>query len=713
MKMTEYLAHINENGDCQTILEHLQGTAELCAAFANSFGAEEQGKFIGLLHDIGKCSAEFQKRLQGGQIVDHSTAGAYECAKRDAFWAAGCVAGHHSGLPDYGNPRNDSSADSTLFGRVRKAFTGEIPHYECPLSIDRVVPPAAFGKDYLTDSFLIRMLFSCLVDADFLDTERFMQQKELRVSPSDHLPSLLDQLNRYIQPWWNPTKEINQWRCQILAECMECGKKKKGFFSLTVPTGGGKTIASMAFALNHAAQHGMERIIYVIPYTSIIEQTADVFRTVFGEKNVLEHHANVSFEVQEGGNTLQYQLSRATENWDCAVIVTTAVQFFDSLYANRSSKCRKLHNIANSVLIFDEAQMLPTAHLRPCVAAIAKLVDNFGCSAVLCTATQPVLNDLIEKYSHGGKVRELCSDLGGMFSKFRRVSFENAGQINAETLAARLAEKSEVLCIVNSRKAAQEVYKQLPKDGSFHLSTLMFPAHRRSVLAEIRQRLKEGLTCRVVSTSLIEAGVDVDFPLVFREMAGLDSMLQAAGRCNREGKRRVEDSIVTIFEGVSAVPQLLKVNIGAAKEALGAEVDLLDPLTVQRYFQSYRSLSEEKLDKYGVVQAFENGIAGCFLPFRTVAERFHLIDDASKTVYIPLGEGESLVKRLRNGEKSRDLFRKLGQYSISIYDKQFQLLSETGKLELLSDDSAVLLDTTCYSPDTGLILEDTNQALII
>lgn len=713
MRTTEYLAHINENGDCQTVLEHLQGTAELCASFAKSFGAEEQGRFIGLLHDMGKCSAEFQRRLQGGAIVDHSTAGAFECAKREAFWAAGCIAGHHSGLPDYGNQRNDSIEDSTLCGRLKKAHAGAIPRYECSLSIDTVSSPLAFGKDALTDSFIIRMLFSCLVDADYLDTERFMLQKKLRVSPSDSLPSLLNQLDQYIQPWWNPTKEINKWRCQILTECIEGGKKEKGFFSLTVPTGGGKTIASMAFALNHAIQHGMERIIYIIPYTSIIEQTADVFRKIFGVKNVLEHHANVSFEVQEGGNAEQYQLSRATENWDCPVIVTTAVQFFDSLYANRSSKCRKLHNIANSVLIFDEAQMIPTAHLRPCVAAIAKMVEVFGCSAVLCTATQPVLNDLLEQYSPGKKVRELCSDLGGMFSGFRRVNFVNAGQVSTDTLAAQLSEKSQVLCIVNSRKAAQEIYNLLPDDGSYHLSTLMFPAHRRCVLAEIRHRLKEGLPCRVISTSLIEAGVDVDFPFVFREMAGLDSILQAAGRCNREGKRRADDSIVTIFEGVATVPQMLKVNIGAAKEALGTGADPLDPLTVQHYFQSYRSLSADKLDKCDVISAFENVNSGCSFPFRTIAERFHLIDDASKAVYVPIGEGESLIKRLRNGEKSRDLFRKLGQYSVSVYDRQFQLLSEAGKLEILSDDSAVLLDTTCYSQNTGLVLEETAYTLII
>ncbi|MBO4873124.1 MAG: CRISPR-associated helicase Cas3' [Lachnospiraceae bacterium] len=713
MKTTEYLAHINEDGNCQTVLEHLQGTAELCAIFASRFGAEEQGMFIGLLHDIGKCSIEFQNRLRGGQIVDHSTAGAYESAKKDALWAAGCIAGHHSGLPDYGNMRNNTEDDATLFGRLKKAHLGKIPHYDCPVQIDSIQAPPGFGNSYLTDSFVIRMLYSCLVDADYLDTEQFMNRNSLRPSLSQDLEILLDKLNRYIQPWWNPTKEINKWRCQILRDCIEGGKKEKGLFTLTVPTGGGKTVASMAFALNHAIKHGMNRVIYVIPYTSIIEQTADVFRAIFGDINVLEHHANVSFEVKEGGNSIQYHLSQATENWDCSVIVTTAVQFFDSLYANRSSKCRKLHNIANSVLIFDEAQMIPTAHLKPCVAAIAKLVEDFGCSAVLCTATQPVLNDLLKKYASEKSVYELCTDLDGMFSRFRRVCFTNIGEITAENLSAQLSEKKQVLCIVNSRKAAQEIYCQLPKDGAFHLSTLMFPAHRRSVLAEIRSRLKDGRICRVVSTSLIEAGVDVDFPFVYREMAGLDSILQAAGRCNREGKRKADESIVTIFEGVSKVPQMLQVNIGAAKEALADGADPLDLLTVQRYFKSYRSFAGDALDKYKIIDAFEKGISGCLLPFKSVAERFHLIDDASKTIYIPIGEGKTFIERLKCGEKSRELFRKLGQYSVSVYDQQFQVLSEMGKLEILSDDSAILFDPDNYNLEMGLIVGNSNKILII
>ena len=555
------------------------------------------------------------------------------------------------------------------------------------------------------------MLYSCLVDADYLDTERFMSGGTIERDPGEALPVLLQKLNRYIAPWWNPSNALNEKRCAILRACIDGGKQEMGLYTLTVPTGGGKTIASMAFALQHAVRHGMERVIYVIPYTSIIEQTAGVFREVFGDRNVVEHHSNAPYEITEQGSAGQYQNIRAIENWDAPIIVTTAVQFFESLYANRPSKCRKLHSIANSVIIFDEAQMLPAAHLRPCIAAISKLVTNFRATAVLCTATQPSLNDLFKQYAPGLTITELCPRKAEMFKAFRRVRFEDMGSIDAETLSQRLAELPQVLCIVNSRKAAQEIYKRLPKDGSYHLSTLMYPSHRRRVLSEIRARLRDGLPCRVVSTSLIEAGVDVDFPAVFRELAGLDSVLQAAGRCNREGKRLPEESIVTVFRGVSVTPQLLRVNIGAAAEALKNGADPAAPETMTRYFDAFRSLAGDTLDKVGVVAAFSEGVQGRELPFRTVAERFHLIDDASRTVYIPLDDGAEYVRRLRSGERSRDLFRRLGQYGVNIYDTQYKALLAGGHLDLLDGDCAVLRDTSLYDKQMGLSVSDDSKTM--
>jgi CRISPR-associated endonuclease/helicase Cas3 len=674
---------------------------------------EEQGRLIGLAHDTGKCSIPFQERLKGGRIVDHSTAGAYECAKMDAFWAACCVAGHHGGLPDFGNISNDSADDPTLFGRLKKANEKQIPPYEVPVSLPDAPAPPGFGESLLTDSFIIRMLYSCLVDADFLDTEDFMSEEPVLCDSGEPLSKLLDRLERHIAPWRQPVGELNKKRCEILQACIDGSAQAKGLYTLTVPTGGGKTIASMAFALHHAVRHGMDRVIYVIPYTSIIEQTAAVFRSIFGERNVVEHHSNALFEVAEGSSSGQYGNIKATENWDAPIIVTTSVQFFESLYANRPSKCRKLHSIANSVIIFDEAQMLPSAHLLPCVAAISLFVKSFGATAVLCTATQPSLNDLFSKYAPGIEPKELCPNTPALYESFRRVVFEDIGSMDTDTLSARLAALPQVLCIVNSRKSAQEIFGKLPKEGSYHLSTLMYPAHRRAVLSEIRFRLREGLPCRVVSTSLIEAGVDVDFPAVYREMTGLDSILQAAGRCNREGKRKPEESIVTVFDGVSATPPLLRVNIGAAKESLRDGADPSAPETMTRYFNAYRSLAGN-LDKAEVIRAFEHGVQGRMLPFRTVAERFRLIDDASKTVYIPLGEGAALVQRLRNGERTRALFRKLGQYSVNIYDWHFQELMKRGAIVPLEEDSAVLTDLHLYIADMGLVSAgDTGTGLFL
>ena len=697
-----YLAHISGDRE-QTVAEHLAGTAELSALFARSFDAEPQGYFVGAAHDIGKRSSEFQKRLRGGVIVDHATAGAQECANLDALWAAGCVAGHHGGLPDFGNPRNDTPDEPTLFGRLRR----KIPAYEA-LPLPRAEEPRGYGRDCLTDSFFIRMLYSCLVDADYLDTERFMSGGAAVRGTGEAPPALQEKLNRHIEEngLLKPESEVNRRRAEVLRACIDGGAQSKGLYTLTVPTGGGKTLASMAFALNHAVTHGMERVIYVIPYTSIIEQTAEVFRDIFGAENVIEHHANAVLEIDEHGDAAQYRLAKATENWDAPIIVTTAVQFFESLYANRPSKCRKLHSIANSVVIFDEAQMLPTAHLRPCVAAISAMVSHFGATAVLCTATQPGRNDLFRQYAPDHAIRELCPNTSALYEQLRRVTFVRVGVLDADALAERLAALPQVLCIVNTRKAAREVYEKLPKDGSYHLSTLMAPVHRRAVLAEVRERLdpKNRRPCRVVSTSLIEAGVDVDFPAVYREMAGLDSILQAAGRCNREGRHAPKESIVTIFEGLSKTPRLLEVNIGAAEETLRGDADPAAPETVERYFRAYRSLAGDKLDKAGVISAFEKGISGCMLPFRTVAEKFHLIDDAAKTVYVPLDDGEELVRCLRDGKRSRALFRKLGQYGVSVYERQYKALAARGALEPVDEDSAILLDTSLYDRFIGLEL---------
>ncbi len=384
------------------------------------------------------------------------------------------------------------------------------------------------------------------------------------------------------------------------------------------------------------------------------------------------------------------------------MVVTTAVRFFEAMYANRPSKCRRLHNLANSVLIFDEAQMLPVEHLRPCVAAIAQLIKNFRAMAVLCTATQPALDRQFLPY--GLTPEELCPGAAAMAGAFRRVTFRFGGGMNADALAAELSGREQALCIVNTRRQAAELFAALPADGSFHLSTLMCPAHRRAVLAQIRERLKNGMPCRVVSTSLVEAGVDVDFPAVYRQMAGLDSMLQAAGRCNREGKLPAADSVVTVFESWERIPPLFQANVRAAREALadGAAPDSTE--AVARYFHSLLDLrGDGSMDRCGVLAAFQHGIGGCAMPFRTAAESFHLIDNATKTVYVPWDEGAALTGRLLAGERSRALYRQAGQYSVSVYEQHFKALAPA--LTFLDEDSAVLNDMSLYDRAAGLSLK--------
>lgn len=713
-----YYAHIRQGSAgepiYQTVAEHLTGTAALCRGFAEEFGAGADGELAGLSHDIGKCTEGFQNRLlHGGQIVDHATAGAVACAKLGHLFTAACVAGHHGGLPDFGNHRINPAESMTLSGRLKKGIKEQYLEHcgESGVILPTGFPSTIPEQDRLMASFWTRMLYSCLVDADFLDTEQFMQGARGR-GGAESIEALLVKLEAYIAPWQNPQTDLNRLRCEILNTCLNASCQSKGLYTLTVPTGGGKTVASLAFALRHAATHGMRRVIYVIPYTSIIDQNAQVFRDILGNGNVLEHHSGVQFELSDGASPEEVRKALAAENWDMPVVVTTAVQFFEAMYANRSSKCRKLHNLANSVIIFDEAQMLPLPHLRPCVAAVASLVRQFHSTVVLCTATQPSLNDLFRTYASDCPIQELCPQTAALYEKFRRVTFRQAGILEDAALSEQLSRQKQVLCIVNSRKAAQQIFAILPEDGSYHLSTLMIPAQRQALLQEIRDRLKGGEVCRVVSTSLIEAGVDVDFPEVYREMAGLDSILQAAGRCNREGKRPADGSIVTVFERTELAPLLFRPSIGATREALEGGRDPGAPETMTHYFRSLRSLSGEALDKQGIVKAFEKGVEGCELPFRTVAEKFHLIDRSTYTIYVPYQEeGAELVKRLREGACSKELYRKLGRYAVSVYERHFQALYSAGALLIarevsaLDTDSAILTDMTLYSETMGLSLE--------
>ena len=701
-----YLAHLTEDGRTQTILEHLKGTASLCSAFAAAFDAEAQGQLAGMAHDIGKYSAAFQRRLHGGPKVDHASAGAFECLKTQQLAAAFAISGHHGGLPD-GGSRGDAAGAGTFWGRINRASQGNLEGYhawQSEFSLPHANTPA-FAGTRLEGMFFTRMLFSCLVDADYTDTGAFMDNSPYLPASSSSMEELWRRLETYVSGWFPPKGALNMQRCAILEQCMSAGAQYgPGLFTLTVPTGGGKTVASLSFALAQAKARRMKRIVYVIPYTSIIEQTAQAFREILGDENVLEFHSGVQFDQQEddASSPETAPLTRSVETWDVPVIVTTAVQFFESLYACQPSKCRKLHNLAQSVLIFDEAQMLPLPYLRPCVWAIAQLVRHYGASAVLCTATQPALDPIFQEFAPEIPIREICPMAEAHWESFRRVSFQQAGTLSWMDLAARLQQQEQVLCVVNTRRAAREVFHQLSGSGNFHLSTLMYPAHRRRILDEIRRRLRDGLPCRVVSTSLIEAGVDVDFPAVYRELSGLDSILQAAGRCNREGKRPPEDSIVTIFQGEDPPPRLFETSIGAGKIVLDHCQDVSSRAAIHTYFSTLLDLKgAEAQDAHHILPLMESE----FFPFRTVAERFHLIESPTTTVYLPLEEGAGLVELLRSGQYSRTLYRRLGQYGVSVYPQHLAALEQAGALEHLEDGSVVLRDIGLYTQTTGLTLE--------
>ncbi|MEG2679029.1 MAG: CRISPR-associated helicase Cas3', partial [Oscillospiraceae bacterium] len=661
--MGTYIAHRREvDGEEQSILDHLSNTAERAQAFAAAFGAGEEGYRCGMLHDIGKYSEAFQRRIRGGsEKTDHSTAGAQEAAKLGDVPAAFCIAGHHGGLPDGGRGKVDPVGSPTLAGRLKKVVEPYSPG-RGEVRVPSGSPLPSFAKSGFSSSFYTRMLFSCLVDADFLDTEAFMRPGGMTRGAYLPLATLLDRLNAYVAPWLSPNGELNRMRCDVLHACLAGDKLPPGLYKLTVPTGGGKTVSSAAFALSHGAKKGKERVIYVIPYVSIIEQTVKNFREIFGEDQVVAHYAGTEPEEREDAVTPAEIARRlATENWDAPIIVTTAVQFFESLFANKTSRCRKLHNVAESVVIFDEAQMLPVPYLRPCIAAIAELVQNYGTTAVLCTATQPALDALLAEFLPGQAVPELCPNVAEIFPKFRRVRYETLGTLALDALTERLANHGQVLCIVNRRKDAQGIGRGLPREGSFCLTTLMTPIHRQETLEVIRRRLKDKLPCRVVATSLIEAGVDVDFPLVYREESGLDSLVQAAGRCNRENERPVEDSMVYSFRTEQAAPAMFAQNINAARAALEQGACPEDPKTQKRYFEIlYKTKGPLALDQKQILPALAGKSQYGTLPFASVAADFRLIETAAVALYIPQGKGAELIAELRRDGPTRKLLRQLG-----------------------------------------------------
>ncbi|MGM0694186.1 MAG: CRISPR-associated endonuclease Cas3'' [Pseudomonadota bacterium] len=695
-----------EKSDWQTLEDHLKTVGRLAAERAERFGASHWGEAAGLLHDIGKYTFSFQRRLEGSpERVDHSTAGAHIAVEKYpqiGYLLAYLIAGHHAGLAN----GRDTGERTPLKNRLEADLPTLDSAWQQELVLpDRLPPPSYFqsraDRAFFQYAFLVRMLFSCLVDADFVDTETFYTVHE-KGAPNTRgggprLETLREALNKHLATF-QADSDVNRLRGEILAHVRKQAGLLPGMFTLTVPTGGGKSLASLSFGLDHAIAHGMDRVIYVIPFTSIVEQNAAVFRDAlgeYGEAAVLEHHSAFDSGAQRDRDSID-KLRRDSENWDAPIIVTTAVQFFESLFAAKTSRCRKLHNIANSVVILDEAQTIPLPLLRPSVAALDELALNYRTSLVLCTATQPALaeTDDPERNFSGGlrDMRELVPEPERLYRQLERVTVRHIGTLDDESLRDELLVTEQALCIVNNRRHARALFESIEdRPGAYHLTTSMCAVHRRQVLGEIRKALEAGQPCRVVSTSLIEAGVDVDFPRVLRAETGLDSIAQAAGRCNREGRRSAADSDVAIFATTNedwAPPPELKQFSQATVEVLRQHGD--DPLSltaIDAYFRLlYWQQGQQRLDQHGLLKLVEDGrLEG--LPFETLEQKFRMIENNQRAVIIPFDDvARGALRNLAYAERVGGIARKLQPYTVQVPQQGFAALDRAGVIASIEPD---------------------------
>ncbi len=731
--------------------DHLRAVARLAAALAPP-ALQPWAYLAGLWHDLGKRRPGFQRYIRqvgggeahiegrvGGADKTHSAAGALWAeqylaqqlgpqGKLLSRMLQAVIAGHHAGLDNWhagdgavGLAARLASADSRR--EVDEALASHSPAD----ILNPKLPAADFSGLAITNehslgtpgrfALWLRMLFSALVDADFLDTEAYVDlARSAKRAASVSIDDMQEACTRHMlaQADSAPPTQVNGLRAQVLRQCRTKAALPPGVFSLTVPTGGGKTLSSLAFALDHAATHGQRRVVYAIPYTSIIEQTADVFRGVFaalGEDVVIEHHSNAESEP-----TQETRLSRlACENWDAPLIVTTNVQLFESLFARKTSRCRKLHNLARSVIVLDEAQLLPVEFLQPVVDVLRYLVQDFGCTVLLCTATQPALDgapsaDPARGLRRGiGAVTEIIDNRPALYQALERVRVHLPPSLELARswpeLADEIAGHDAVLAIVSRRADAAELYRLVKVraggQGCWHLSALMCAQHRSDAIAEIkaalvgrREALAAGLAAppvRVVSTQLVEAGVDLDFPVVYRAMAGLDSIAQAAGRCNREGRLPEPGQVHVFVPPSKAPPGLLRLARSTCQRIwrdLPAQPFAL-PL-IERYFKSlYHDAPSTDAQHICDMLKLEIDPHALTLPirFRDAAKAFKLIDEKdAATVLVryrsPNAKEDinALIGTLERDGPARWLMRKLQRYGVSIYQHQLRKLLDAGDI---------------------------------
>ncbi len=752
----------NESDEWHELAAHLRKVAALAHEFADAWGDGLWAELAGAWHDLGKARDGFQRHvrrdadahIEGANRRErsHSAAGALH-ARAELLAALGpqagaplgrlleyLIAGHHAGLADWNSadgaalaPRLASEAAQQEYAEARAAWQREglVPAAlpaaaELIAAARRLFAAPATGESPLARSLALRMLFSALVDADFLDTEvHFDAERSARRAQFPPLADYRERLDRHLdamaarlQAGGGATHPVQQARATVLAACRDKAAEPPGVFSLNVPTGGGKTLSSLAFALHHAERHGLRRVIYAIPYTSIIEQTAAVFAGVFGDEALIEHHSQA--DAGDGDETRATRL--AAENWDAPLIVTTNVQLFESLFAVRTSRCRKLHRLAGSVIVLDEAQMLPPDFLQPILHVLNALLARYRISLLLCTATQPDLQGFSSGDARKGlrglpPPRAIIEAPERLAGQLRRTRLHWPADLQTPTdlptLAERIAAEPSALAIVNTRRDAFDLCQLLlsrEPTAALHLSAAMCGAHRAEVVAELRRRLATGEPLHVVATQLIEAGVDVDFPVVFRALAGLDSIAQAAGRCNREG-RLAEGQVHVV---VRPIPQPLA-QLRAAAEATRSLQALgqLGPHPVPADFEHYFRLLYGRLalDRHGIVEDLCDRDRGLRFQFRQAADKFRLIDDEDQSgLLIPLHEVlgghaqlPALIARLTAGDVDRWLLRAVQRYVVNLRRRELDKLQLSGAVKPLACGLYLLEHHARYDRRFGLM----------
>lgn len=717
--MEEYLAHISE-GRSQSVSEHLQNVAEM----SRDFAVENMKQICftsGILHDAGKYLGDFQKRIWGNSSirVEHSIVGAkivqerYKISPAAALMLKLCIAGHHSGLPDCGS-KADADYDSTLCGRLQRR-TGDYSRFFDEINLLPEINSDSFNRYVMEDcktpadliekfAFLTRYCFSCLTDADSIDTADFMTDSHSRELTADFI-ECLNLLNaRYAK--FSPVTELQKARTDIQNQVFAKKDDNSNLYLINMPTGSGKTLCSIKFALERAIKSGKKRIIYVIPYNSIIDQTYDEFQRIFGDKaEILRHQSTFLFENEESDDEDYSAKKNACENWNAKIIITTAVQFFDSIYGNKRGKLRKLHNMGDSIIVFDEIHTLPLEKTAPCLRAVEYITTLLSSEAVFLTATMPDFEKLFREYtSSSAKILNLTEDKS-LFRYFRKCDYVYVGEQSDENLIGEFTSAPASLVIFNSRKNTRKFY-ELCGGRKYHLSTYMTPFDRMNVINSIKKELKElekdypnfeGVPderkITVFSTSLIEAGIDLDFPAVFRELNGLDSILQAGGRCNREGKLKKATVKVFSLNGKVSSKSSITLNI------INSYDDISCHEAVEEYYNKFYCFNGEKIDSQSISQMCDK--IQC-IPFASY--RFNLIDSEQISVFVPRDEYSESIKEkiMERGVVNPRLIQK---YLCSVHEEEFKSLLSQNVIDDYGSGVYCLKNPDYYKPDTGLAFE--------